>query len=161
MQVQCRRGFNAVPRNTVFGKNQLGGTVYEVPLVHRHVDGIELASLHLLIYQGAGHNIHAQAQPRCLPLRDRDGLHQRDRRKKRNQRVVAVRTNIPHGKVQIDLTGSINRNSDLGGGTHQRIHLSRGNSRENVSEKFRAGRSYSATGSAGTVSEASAMRIKP
>ena len=156
MQVQRRGRFN-----TVLRKNQRSGTIHEVPLIHRHSGRVELPRLHLLIYQGAGHNIHAQAQPRCLPLRDRDGLHQRDRRKKRSQRVVAVRTDIPHGKVQIDLAGSINRNSDLGGGTHQRIHLSRGNSRENVSEKFRAGRSYSATGSAGTVSEASAMRIKP
>ena len=156
MQVQRRDRFDAVLR-----KNQLSGTIHEIPLIHRHSGRVELPRLHLLIYQGTGHNIHAQAQPRHLPLRDRDGLCQRDRRKKRSQRVVAVLTDIPHGKVQIDLTGSINRNSDLGGGTHQRIHLSHGNSRENVSEKFRAGRSYSVTGSAGTVSEASAMRIKP
>ena len=156
MQVQRRDRFDAVLR-----KNQRSGTVHKIPLIHRHVGRVELPRLHLLIHQGAGHNIHTQTQPRCLPLRDRDGLRQRDRRKKRSQRVVAVRTDVPHGEVQIDLTGSINRNSNLGGGTHQRIHLSRGNSRENVSEKFRMRRSYSATGSAGTVSEASAIRIKP
>ena len=156
MQVQRRDRFD-----TVLRKNQRSGTIHEIPLIHRHSGRVELPRLHLLIHEGPGHNIHAQVQPRCLPFRDRDGLHQRDRRKKRSQRVVAVRADVPHSKIQIDLTGSINRNSGLGGGTHQRIHLSRGNSRENVSEKFRAGRSYSVTGSAGTVSEASAMRIKP
>ena len=156
MQVQRRDRFD-----TVLRKNQRSGTIHEIPLIHWHSGRVELPRLHLLIHQGTGHNIHAQSQPRCLSLRDRDGLRQRDRRKKRSQRVVAVLTDIPHGKVQIDLTGSINRNSDLGGGTHQRIHLSRGNSRENVSEKSRAGRSYFVTGSAGIVSEASAMRIKP
>ena len=69
MQVQCRGRFN-----TVFRKNQLGGTVHEVPLVHRHSGRVELPRLHLLIHQGAGHNIHAQAQPRRLPFKDRDGL---------------------------------------------------------------------------------------
>ena len=69
MQVQCRGRFN-----TVFRKNQLGGTVHKIPLVHRHSGRIELPRLHLLIHQGAGHNIHAQAQTRCLTFRDRDGL---------------------------------------------------------------------------------------
>ena len=33
----------------------------------RHSGRVELPRLHLLIHQGAGHNIHAQAQPRYLP----------------------------------------------------------------------------------------------
>ena len=68
----------------MFGKNQLGGTVDEVPLIHRNIGGIELASLHLLVHQGAGNNIHAQTQALGLPFRDRDDLRERDRRKKRS-----------------------------------------------------------------------------